>query len=108
MADVINSATGELIVWSLDIVSAHTRGFGADGVVSKGCPVGLSAVIDLVEAAVRHEAGEFHVVVDGVVDGLDAICVVNGELWVKWSLDIFIDNTYQLPLVFGLIFPVGL
>lgn len=93
MADVIDSSTGELIVWSLDIISAHTRGFGADGMVSKGCPVALSAVTDLVEATVRHEAGEFHVVVDGVIDGLDAICVVNGELWVKRRLCIFVDDT---------------
>lgn len=68
VADVVDAAAGVLIVGAFDVVATHVGGFGADAVVYEGGAVCLLAGGDLVLAAVAHAVGEFHVVVDGVVD----------------------------------------
>lgn len=68
MADVVDAAAGVLVVRTFDVIAAHVGGFGTDAVVYEGGAVGLLAGGDLVLAAVGHAIGEFHVVVDGVVD----------------------------------------
>jgi hypothetical protein len=40
---------------------------------------------DLVQASEFHVEGKFHVVLDCLVDGLQAISVLGGECWVEWS-----------------------
>lgn len=92
MADVVDAAAAELVVRALDVVAAHVGGFGAEGVVGEGGAVGGGAQGELVLAAVGHAVGKPHVVVDGLVDGLDAVGVVVGEFRVVVGLDGFVDN----------------
>lgn len=50
-------------------------------------PVDLLTLSTEVKAASDHIAGEFHVLVDRVIDGLDAVRVINGKFRVPRSLD---------------------
>jgi hypothetical protein len=43
-------------------------------------------------AAAFLVVGVLHLLVDGVVDGFNSVCVVDGELWVVWRLDIDVDD----------------
>lgn len=58
----------------------------------KGAAIHLIAVCDLIEAAIVHVACELGILVDGVIVGLDAICVVDGKLWVERRLDVLVDD----------------
>lgn len=92
MANIINAAAAVGVVGPFDVVAAHVCSFRANVLANGGGAVGLAAVVDLVEAAVGHEAGEFHVLVHRLVDGLDAVGVVDGEFGVVGGLDGFVDD----------------
>ena len=92
MANIIDTAATVGVVGSFNIVAAHVGSFRADVLANGGGAVGLAAVVDLVEATVGHEAGEFHVLIHRLVDGLDAVGVVNSELGIIGGLDGFVDN----------------
>jgi hypothetical protein len=96
MSDIIGSPARVLVVRTFDIVSAHILCFGAKSLGGKVVLTSLSgfaAVLDVLEASAAHVQCKFHVVVDGVVDGFDTVCVVDGELGVVGSLDSLIDDT---------------
>jgi hypothetical protein len=52
----------------------------------------LSAVLDLVVAALWHVVRLLHEGIDSVIYRFDAICVVYCKFWVVRSLDLFIDD----------------
>ena len=93
MADVVDATATEEVVRRLDVVTAHVGCFGADCLTIQGGGVDLFASLDLFETAVGHVASKLHVVVDGVVDRLYAVCIVNSEFRVVRCLDVFIDDT---------------
>ena len=95
VSDIVGSSARVLVVRSFDIVSAHILGFGAEGLSGKVVLTrfsGFAAVLDGFEASAVHVQGELHVVVDGIVDCLDAIGVVDGKLGVVGSLDSLVDD----------------
>lgn len=93
MTDIIDAAASIRVVGPFNVVTAHVGCFGTDILADGGGTVGLTAVVDLVEAAVGHEAGEFHVLVYSLVDGLNSVSVMDSELWVVWSLNRFVNDT---------------
>lgn len=92
MADIVDAATTEGVVGPFDEVPTDVRRGGAGGLAVDGGAVGLGAVGDVVGAAAGDGVGEFHEVVDGVVDGFDAVGVVDGEFGVVGGLDGFVDD----------------
>lgn len=47
----------------------------------------------MVETTTWHVKSKLHIVVDGIVDRLDAVGVVDGEFGIVRCLDIFVDET---------------
>lgn len=92
MTNVICPPSTHIVIRTLDVITTHVAGFGADGMLSQGGAVGGRTESKLLLAAVGHVVGELHVVVDGFVDGLDAVGVVDGELGVVVGLDGLVDN----------------
>jgi hypothetical protein len=96
MSDIIGSPARILVVRTLNIVSAHILCFGAKSLGGKivlASLSGFAAVLDILEASAAHVQCKLHVVVDSVVDSLDAVCVVDGKLGVVGSLDSLVDDT---------------
>lgn len=95
MSDVIGASARILVVRALDIVSAHVLGLRAESLGSEVVLTGFSgfaAVLDVFETAAAHVQSELHVVVDGVIDGFNAVGVVDGEFRVMGCLDGLIDD----------------
>ncbi len=93
VTDIVDAAASVGVVGPFDVVTAHVGGFSANIFADGGGPIGLPAVVDLVKAAVGHEAGKFHVLVYSLIDGLYSVSVVDRELWVVWSLNRFVNDT---------------
>ena len=93
VADVVNTAATVGIIGAFDIVTAHIGRLSADVFADGGGTVGLTAVVNLVEATVAHEAGEFHVVVNCLVDSLNAVGIVDSKFRVVWGLNGFVNDT---------------
>ena len=108
MADVIHAATTVEVVRRLDIVAAHIRRLVADLHYAR-CQLGCSdwcigmvvgdvalgtgtAETNLIQAPVEHVVGKFGVGINGVIVGLDAICVVDGKFRVVLGLYRFVDD----------------
>lgn len=92
MTDIICPPSTHIIIRTLDVIATHVTGFRADGMVRQRSPVRSCAESKLLLAAVGHAVGELHVVVDGVVDGLDAVGVVDGEFGIVVGLDGLVDH----------------
>lgn len=92
VADIVDATTAEGIVGPFDEATADVCGAGAVGLAVDSSAVDLGAVGDVVGAAAGDGVGEFHEVVDGVVDGFDAVGVVDGEFGVVGGLDSFVDD----------------
>jgi hypothetical protein len=73
--------------------SSYIRVSYAGQVAVFGGPVGLPAVLDLVVATLGHVISLLHEGVDSVINCLDAVGVVHGELGIVGSLDLFVDDT---------------
>lgn len=96
MSDIIGTSARVLVVRTLDIVSTHILSFRAEGLCGNVVLTSLSgfaAVFDVFETATVHVECKLHVVVDGVVDGFDAVRVVDGEFRVVGSLDGLVNDT---------------
>jgi len=109
VADVIDSASTVVVVWGLDVVTAHVCGFVADlqlawsqfrlgdwginMVVGRISLRSSAAESNLVETAVVHVVRELGVRVNGIVVRLDAVGIVDSKLGVVLCLDRLIDDT---------------
>lgn len=87
MADIIDAAAAEFIVGLLDEGAAEIGCHCALELAGFGVAVGLLAPFDLVAAAAGHVVGLLHEVIDGVVDGFDAVGVIDCEFGVVGGLD---------------------
>lgn len=89
---IVDTAAAITIVWRFDIVSAHRLCLRADGLVRKGCTVGLLAVLILVETAVDHITCKCHIVVYCIIYRFDAVCIVVCKDRVIGRLYVFVDD----------------
>lgn len=87
MADVVDAAAAEFVVGLLDEGAAEVGCHCACELAVFGGAVRELAPFDLVAAAAGHVVGLLHEVVDCVVDGFDAIGVVDGELGIVGCLN---------------------
>lgn len=85
--DVVHAAAAVRVVRLLDHAAAQIRGLRARELAVGRAAVGGFAVLQLVAAAVGDGVGELHEGVDCVVDGVDAVGVVDGEFGVVRGLD---------------------
>ena len=85
--DVVDAAAAVGVVWPLDEGAAERGGLRARFEVGERVAQRLGAVRDVVLAAAGDGVGQLHEVVDGVVDGFDAVSVVHGELGIVAGLD---------------------
>lgn len=93
MTDVIDASAGIGVVWTFYIGSTLIRGLLAVELANLGGYIDRSASVDLSQTAeLLGIASELHEVVDGVVDGFDAIRIVNREFWIVGCLNVFINN----------------
>ncbi len=93
MANVIHASATEHVVRLLDIGAALIRGLRAVELADFGGAIDLTASIHLSKATIEgHVARELHVVVDGLVDELDTVAVVLGELGVIRRLCIEVED----------------
>jgi hypothetical protein len=69
----IDTSSTKRVVWAFHVVTAHILGLCADGVIRHALLRRRSTQIDLISASIGHVVGKFHVAVDGIVDGLDAV-----------------------------------
>lgn len=73
MSDIVDAAAAKLVVRRFDIGATLVSSLLAIQLANHGRAVDLTAGVYLSKAAdVRHEAGELHVIVDGLVDELNA------------------------------------
>lgn len=93
MANVVNAPPAVFIVRLLRIGAALIDGLSAKELSDLCGPVGLLAERESVKASTVHESGKLHIVINGVVDGLDTICVVVGKFGVVRGLDGLIDDS---------------
>lgn len=96
VSDIVCSTSGEAVVGTLDIVSAHVLGLRAESLSGKVVLTGLSgltAVVNQVKTSVGHVQSELHVVIDSIVDSLDTVCVVDSKFGVVRSLNLLIDDS---------------
>lgn len=75
-----------------DVVSAHILNFLADYSGVEGFHVCFATAFDLLETTSFHVQCEFHVAVDGFVDGFDSVGILNCELGVVWCLGVVVDD----------------
>jgi hypothetical protein len=87
VANVVDTTTAESVVGFFDERTAQVGGLRAGELAVFGAAVGFAAVFDLVMATFGHIVGLLHEGVDGVVNRLYAIGVVDGELGVIRGLD---------------------
>ena len=96
MSDIVCAPTTEGVVRSLNIISAHILCFRTDGLRGQIFLAGLSGLattVNQIETATGHVQGKLHVVVDSIVDGLDAVRVVDSKLGVVRCLNVLVDDT---------------
>jgi hypothetical protein len=96
VSDIIGTTARIAVVRTFDIVSAHILCFGADGLGGKVILTSLSSLttaVDQIEASSAHVQSELHVVVDSVVDSLNTVGVVDGELRVVRGLNSLVNDT---------------
>jgi hypothetical protein len=70
-----------------NVVAAHVACFVAEGFFGRRCHVSGATLVYLVETVAGHVEGKFHVIVDGLVYGDDAVGVVYHEFGIVWGLD---------------------
>ena len=100
MSDVVHASPAKDVIRPFNVVSAHVGRLGADGVLGQRRPVRGPTQRHLVETAVGHVQGEFHVIVDGIIYGLDTIGVMDSKFGIVRSLYRLVDDTVDyLPLV---------
>jgi hypothetical protein len=100
MTNVVNAAAAIVVIGPFDVVTAHIGRLGAERPLGERCPVRGAAEIDQIGAATLHVVGKLHVIVHGIVEGLDAIGVVHGEFRVVGGLDELIKGAiYNLEKI---------
>ena len=92
MADIVHASVTVVVVWGFDIVTTHILSLGADSLATERGGIDFTAQSNLVQTSIMHKACKLHVIVDGLVDKLDSIRVLNGEFGIVWRLDIFGDD----------------
>jgi hypothetical protein len=93
VTDVVNAATTESVIWLLYERAAEVGGRRTGQLTTWSIAVGLLAVLDLVVATFGHVVGLLHESVDGIVDSLDSVGVVDRKFRVVRSLNLLIDDT---------------
>ena len=93
MPDIVDTSTTVRIVRSFNVVSAHRCSLRAESLVAEASQVGSPAQRHLVLTAVDHFIGEHGIVIDRVIECLDAVRVVICEAGVIWCLNGFVDDT---------------
>ena len=58
-----------------------------------GTAVGLCTVGKVIETTTGDKSCGLHEIVDGVIDGFDAVCVVDCELGIIWGLNGLVDDS---------------
>jgi hypothetical protein len=109
-ANIVDTAATVVVVWRLDVVTAHVGSLVADlhhtgrqlrisdwciGIVVAGIASSCGAAdFDLVKAAVVHVVGELGIVVDGVVVGFDTVGAreVSQDSSCKYGLFLLVDS----------------
>lgn len=94
MADIVDAATAELVVGFLDVRAALIGGLLAVELADRSRSIDLTTCCDLREATdIRHIGGEFHIVIDRLIDKLDSVGIVLGELRVVRRLCVQIEDS---------------
>lgn len=94
ITNVVDAAAAELVVGFFDVGAALVSRLFAVELANWSGAVGFAARIYLGEAAyIGHETGKLHIIVDGLVDKLDAVGVVLSELGIVGSLGIQVENS---------------
>ena len=90
---LIDTATAIHIIWGLNVGPALICGLETILHSHVGRPVDLFALSTQIKTATNHITSKFHVLVDGIIDRLDAVSIVYGELGIVRRLNTFADNT---------------
>ncbi len=90
---LVNTATTVHIVGRLNVRSALVRRLEAVLHAYIRTSIDLLARGAEIGAASNHVVCKLHVLVDSVIDSLDAIGVIDSKFWIPWRLDGFADNT---------------
>lgn len=83
----------EVIILLFNHYTAKDLGNLTNFLARFGALVRDNAELDKITTTQWCVVGELHEVVDGLVDGLDAISVVPGKFRVVWNLNQFVNNT---------------
>jgi hypothetical protein len=96
MPDVVDTATSIVVVGAFDIASAEIGGFSADFLAFECVAVCFVADFDLVATTAWLVVCVFHLRIDGVIDGFDAVRVVDRELGIVGCLDAWLRLVYAM------------
>lgn len=92
MSDVVDSSVSDIVVLPFYQIPTHIGSTGTSYVTLLGRPVALCTFVELISACLWHVVGLLHEGVYRIIDGFDAVSVIDGKFRVVRGLYFFVND----------------